>query len=312
MEFKHTPIMLEECLSGLDIKPDGIYVDGTLGGAGHSLEIVKRLSSKGKLIAIDKDIEAIKASKEKLIDYTEKVIFVNDDFKNYESILKTLNIQKVDGILLDLGVSSYQIDNKTRGFSYINDAELDMRMNKQQDISAKEIVNEYDESKLVKIFFEYGEEKFAKSIARKIVQKRQDQPITKTGELVDIIKSAVPPKVRYKASHPAKKVFQAIRIEVNGELTKLDQAIKQMIDSLKKDGRIAIISFHSLEDRIVKQVFKKQVKDCICPPEFPICICNHQASIKLINRKPLVATSEETMENSRSKSAKLRVAKKII
>jgi len=311
MEFKHIPIMLNDCLEGLNIKPSGIYVDGTLGGAGHSSEIVKRLTS-GKLIGIDKDIEAINASKERLKEYGDKVIFVQNDFKNFKKILNDLQIEKVDGILLDLGVSSYQIDNKDRGFSYMLDAPLDMRMDESQSLSAYYVVNKYPESELVKILFLYGEENYAKSIVRKIVEKRAVKPIETTLELVDIIKSGLPAKEKFKGSHPAKKTFQALRIEVNGELSKLDLALKDMIASLNLGGRIAVITFHSLEDRIVKQTFKEHTTNCICPPEFPICVCHHKASIKLINKKPIEANEEEVKANSRSRSAKLRVVEKII
>ncbi|MDD4211011.1 MAG: 16S rRNA (cytosine(1402)-N(4))-methyltransferase RsmH [Clostridia bacterium] len=311
MEFKHTPIMLEDCLEGLNIKPNGIYVDGTLGGAGHSFEIVKRLKN-GKLIGIDKDIEAINASRIRLADYSKKTIFVNDDFKNFKNIIADLDISKVDGILLDLGVSSYQIDNAERGFSYMKDAPIDMRMDKNQYLSAYIVVNEYPESEITKILFNYGEERYAKNIAKRIVEAREKEPIKTTLELVEIIRYAVPPKQRYKGSHPAKKTFQAIRIEVNGELAKLTETIRDMIESLNKGGRIAIITFHSLEDRIVKQVFKEFTIDCICPSDFPICVCNHRASLKLINKKPIEASSYEEEANSRSKSAKLRIAEKII
>jgi 16S rRNA (cytosine1402-N4)-methyltransferase len=311
MEFKHTPIMLNACIEGLNIKPNGIYVDGTLGGAGHSLEIVKRLTT-GKLIGIDKDEEAINASKKRLADYSKNTVFVNDDFKNFKSILKELNIEKVDGVLLDLGISSYQIDNAERGFSYMKNAPLDMRMNKEQALSAYNVVNEYSEAELTKILFTYAEEKFARGIAQRIVEARKISPIKTTLELVDIIKKGLPTKELYKGSHPAKKTFQAIRIEVNGELSKLTETIKDMIDALNKGGRIAIITFHSLEDRIVKQVFKEHTINCICPNDFPICICEHRATLKLINRKPIEASAEEISENTRSKSAKLRIAEKIV
>ena len=311
MEFKHTSIMLNDCIEGLNIKPNGIYVDGTLGGAGHSLEIVKHLKT-GKLIGIDKDQEAINASKTRLADYSKNTIFVNDDFKNFKNILKELNIEKVDGVLLDLGISSYQIDNAERGFSYMKDAPLDMRMNKEQALSAYTVVNEYSEAEITKILFNYAEEKFARGIAQRIVDARKTSPIKTTLELVEVIKKGLPTKELYKGSHPAKKTFQAIRIEVNGELNRLTETIEDMINALNKGGRIAIITFHSLEDRIVKQIFKEQTIDCICPSDFPICICNHRASIKLINKKPIEATKEEKEENSRSKSAKLRIAEKII
>lgn len=311
MEFKHVPIMLEDCINSLNIKPEGIYVDGTLGGAGHSREIVKRLSGKGKHIGIDKDIEAINVSTKRLEEYKDNLILVNDDFKNYKNIIKDLGIKKVDGILLDLGISSYQIDNADRGFSYINDAPLDMRMNRSQSLSAYNVVNEYEPGDLVRILFTYGEEKFARPIVKAIVKARQLKPIETTVELAEIIKEAVPPKVRFKGSNPAKKTFQAIRIEVNSELSKLDTVLKEMVESLNLGGRIAVITFHSLEDRIVKNVFKDFTKDCICPSELPICVCDHKASLKLVNRKPIVASEEEMKTNTRSTSAKLRVAEKI-
>ena len=311
MEFKHTPILLNECIEALNIKPNGIYVDGTLGGAGHSSEIVKHLKN-GRLIGIDKDIEAINASKIRLEKYLNKTTFVHNDFKNFSSILKELDIQKVDGILLDLGISSYQIDNAERGFSYMLDAPLDMRMNVEQTLSAKTIVNEYDERELANILFLYGEERFAKSIAKKIIIYRSKKTIETTHELVEIIKSGLPAKEKFKGSHPAKKTFQAIRIAVNGELAKLEETLKEMIKSLNKNGRLAVISFHSLEDRIVKNAFKEEAVSCICPPEFPVCVCNHKASIKLINKKPIEPKKSEQDENSRSRSAKLRVIEKIL
>ncbi|MGD9901203.1 MAG: 16S rRNA (cytosine(1402)-N(4))-methyltransferase RsmH [Spirochaetales bacterium] len=310
MEFKHIPIMLNECLEGLNIKPSGTYVDCTIGGAGHSSQILKFLK-KGTLIGIDKDKEAIETSRKRLSEISNNFILANDDFKNYKQIIGNLGIKNVDGILIDLGVSSYQIDNAERGFSYIKDAKLDMRMNSEQALSAYEVVNEYEPAKLVKILFEYGEESFAKQIVSKIVEARKIAPINTTLELSNIIASAIPAKFRFKNGNPAKKTFQAIRIEVNAELTRLDTAIKDMVESLNKGGRLAIITFHSLEDRIVKNAFKELATDCICPPEFPVCVCNHKASIKLVNKKPLIPTSEETLENSRSTSAKLRVAEKI-
>lgn len=311
MEFKHIPILLTECIDNLNINPNGVYVDGTLGGAGHSLEIVKRLKN-GRLIGIDKDQEAINASTKRLKEYKNKVTFVNDDFKNYKNILNELKIEKVDGILLDLGISSYQIDNAERGFSYMQDARLDMRMNKSQSLSAYTVVNEYDESELTKILYLYAEERYAKSIARSIVKERGKKPILTTLELVEVIKKGLPPKEKFKGSHPAKKTFQAIRIEVNGELNKLEEVLKDMIKSLSLGGRLAVITFHSLEDRIVKQVFKEHTINCICPPEFPVCVCNHRASVSLVNKKPIEPSEKEQITNSRSKSAKLRVVEKII
>ena len=288
MEFKHKPIMLKECLDGLDIKSNGIYFDGTLGGAGHSSEILKRLKK-----------------------ISNNFIVVKDDFKNFSNILKKNNIEKLDGVLLDLGVSSYQLDNAERGFSYRFDAMLDMRMDKTKPFTAKDVVNTYSLDNLAKIFFEYGEEPFSKQIAKNIVEYRQNKEIKTTYELVEIIKNSVPKKVLMTKGHPAKRIFQAIRIEVNGELENLEKVIKEMINSLKPKGRIAIITFHSLEDRIVKNVFKESSADCICPKEIPICICNHKASIKLVNKKPYTASNNELEENSRSSCAKLRIAEKI-
>jgi 16S rRNA (cytosine1402-N4)-methyltransferase len=311
MEFKHTPILLKECIDALNIKPDGIYVDGTLGGAGHSSQIVSRLIT-GKLIGIDKDIEAIEASKKRLTKHLDNIIFVNDDFKNLKTILQNLQIEKVDGILLDLGISSYQIDNAERGFSYMQDARLDMRMNKTQNLSAYTVVNEYEESALANILYQYAEERYSRTIAKKIVENRAQKPIETTLELVEIIKSALPAKEKFKGSHPAKKTFQAIRIEVNGELNKLDEALRHMIEHLNLGGRLAVITFHSLEDRLVKQLFKEYETNCICPPEFPICVCNHKASVKKVFKKPMEPSKEEQLENSRSRSAKLRVVEKII
>ncbi len=311
MEFKHVPIMLNECLDGLDIKPDGVYVDATLGGAGHSSEIAKRLSNKGTLIGIDRDQEAIAASTTRLEQYDCNKHLVQDNFHNYTNILSSLNIDNVDGILIDLGVSSYQIDNVDRGFSYKYDAPLDMRMNQQQDLTAEYIVNNYTYEELIKILFEYGEEDFAKVIARNIIKQRELAPITTTGKLVEIIEHSYPTKLLHKGGSVAKKTFQALRIEVNGELEGLDTVIKDMLNSLKTDGRMCVLTFHSLEDRIVKNVYKEFSTDCICPKTLPICVCHHKASIKLVNKKPIMATEQEQKQNSRSSSCKLRIAQKI-
>jgi len=311
MEFKHIPIMLDSCLDNLKIKPNGVYVDATLGGAGHSSEIAKRLSEKGTLIGIDKDIEAINVSKERLKNSKCKVLFVNDDFKNFKQILENLGIEKVDGVLIDLGVSSYQIDNKERGFSYIGDGKLDMRMNQNQKLSAYEVVNNYTYEKLVKILYEYGEESFAKNIVRNIINKREVSPIQTTKELVDIIEKSVPAKVLHKGGSVAKKTFQAIRIEVNGELTGLSEVIQDMINSLNVEGRLCVLTFHSLEDRIVKNIFRDNATGCICPKNFPICVCGHKEKVKLPYNKPILPSEKEQSENSRSKSCKLRVAEKI-
>lgn len=311
MEFSHIPVMLNECIDGLNIKPNGTYVDCTMGGAGHSSIIADKLSSEGTLICIDKDIEAIQVGKERLKDKKPKIIFVNEDFKNYKSILAENGIEKVDGVLIDLGVSSYQIDNAERGFSYRFDAPLDMRMDKSQSLSAYEVVNSYSYEELIKILFEYGEEDFAKSIARNIIKTRETKNIETTGELVKIIESSVPSKVLHKGGSVAKKTFQAIRIEVNGELAGLDKALKEMIFSLNKGGRLVVLTFHSLEDRIVKTVFKDESTGCICPKELPICVCHHKEVVKLINKKPIVASESELKVNSRSTSAKLRIVEKL-
>lgn len=310
MEFKHLPVLLNECLEGLNIKPDGVYVDGTLGGAGHSSELLKRIP-KGKLIAIDKDLDAIKVSRERLSKISNNFVIVHDDFKNIPLILDNENIEKVDGILLDLGVSSYQLDNYERGFSYIGNGKLDMRMDKTQKLSAYNVVNEYSEESLAKIIYEYGDERFSRKIAKSIVIARANKPIETTQELVQIIERCYPSKIKNKGGAVSKKTFQAIRIEVNGELNKLKEAIENMIKKLNKKGRICIITFHSLEDKIVKTVFKEMSTNCICPPEVPICVCNHRAEIKMINHKVITATDEELSLNKRSHSAKLRVAEKL-
>ena len=307
MEFKHYSVMLNECLDGLNIKPDGIYVDGTLGGAGHSLQIVKKLTSGGNLIAIDKDLDAIEVSKERLKDF-DNVIFVHDDYKNLPDILDSLEIDKVDGILLDLGVSSYQLDNRSRGFSYMGDAELDMRMNREQSLTAKEVVNSYSEERLSKIFFEYGEEKFSRKIASNIVKSR---PFETTGRLAEIIEKSYPAAVRFKGGNPCKRVFQAIRIEVNEELDGLYDSLLNMSRRLKSKGRMCVITFHSLEDRITKNVFQYLYCDCICPPHQPICTCDKVREVEIITRKPIVASTKELEENKRSQSAKLRIIEKI-
>lgn len=310
MDFKHIPVLLDECIEGLKIKEDGIYVDCTLGGAGHSSEIIKRLSSKGRLIGIDQDADAIKAASEKLSDYNN-VTYVHNNFYNIEEILDELQIDSVDGILMDLGVSSYQLDEAERGFSYMNDAPLDMRMNRQNSLSAYEIVNNYSEGDLYSLIKEYGEEKFAKKIAAFIVERREVEPIKTTFQLVDIIKSAIPAKFRREGPHPAKRTFQAIRIEVNRELEILDKAIEDGVNKLKSGGRIAIITFHSLEDRIVKTKFKELQNPCECPKDFPICVCGKKPKINIITRKPREASENELEINPRSRSAKLRIGEKI-
>jgi len=310
MEFHHVSVLMNEVLHGLNIKENGIYVDGTLGGAGHSLEIVKRLTT-GRLIGIDQDEEALEKSKDVLKDHLDKVILVHDNYVNIKKVLEELGIEKVDGILLDLGVSSYQLDNEDRGFSYNKDAPLDMRMDPSKDFTAWTVVNEYSHEQLTKILYEYGEEKWGKRIAEFIVQERSMKSIDTTFELVSAIKKAIPKKVRMEGHHPAKKTFQAIRIEVNGELDVLKASITDMVEILNKNGRLAIITFHSLEDRIVKEEFKELFKDCICPPEMPQCICNKKREINILTRKPIIPTQEELDANPRSRSSKLRVAEKL-
>ena len=306
--FKHTPVLLQECLDGLNIKPDGIYVDGTLGGGGHSGEILKRLTT-GKLIAFDKDDDALSSTGKKLEEFKDKVIFVKSDFKNMFEKVRELGFDYVDGILLDLGVSSYQIDTPERGFSYRFDGKLDMRMDKTASLTAYDVVNNYSKEDLIRILYTYGEESFAKLIVNKILEARQVKEIETTGELTNLIESAIPKKFWGKGS-VAKKTFQAIRIEVNGELEGLDTAINEMIDLLKPEGRLCIITFHSLEDRIVKQTYKERCTDCICDKTLPFCVCNHRADAELVSRKPITAGREELKNNKRSSSAKLRVLQK--
>lgn len=306
MEFNHIPVLLKECIECLNIKEGGVYVDGTLGGGGHSSCVLKALNNTGRLIGIDRDTEALSHTSKKLAKYSN-VTYVNDKHENIKNILLELGIDKVDGILLDLGVSSYQLDEPSRGFSYMHDAPLDMRMNKEQSFTAYDVVNKYSEEHLSKIFFEYGEEKYSKSIAKKIVQKREEKLIETTFELVDIIKSAIPAKARCEKQHPAKRVFQAIRIEVNSELVDLEKAICDAILSLNHGGRLLVITFHSLEDRIVKKTFETMQGKCTCPPDFPKCICGYKSYGRLITKKPIVANDEELEINPRSRSAKLRV-----
>ena len=310
MKFKHISVLLNECLEGLSIKKNGIYVDCTLGGAGHSSHILEKLSSEGTLIGIDQDNDALRAAKEKLRDYSN-VKFVHNNFYNIDSILTSLNIPKVDGILMDLGVSSYQLDEGERGFSYMKDAPLDMRMDRDREFSAYEVVNTYSEEDLYRIIRDYGEEKFAKKIAKFIVEKRADKPIETTLELVDIIKAAIPAKARREGPHPAKRTFQAIRIEVNGELAILNKAIEDGVEHLNKGGRMAIITFHSLEDRIVKLKYRELSNPCTCPKEFPVCICGKKPLVKIISRKAIEPSKEEVEKNPRSRSAKLRILEKL-
>lgn len=312
MDFNHKPVLLEETLEGLDIKENGIYVDCTLGGGGHSLEILKRLGPEGRLIAIDQDEDALKTSQKKLEEYKDKVTFVKSNYAYLESILDSLGIDKVDGVLMDIGVSSYQLDEKERGFSYHQDATLDMRMDQSSELTAKYVVNNYSKEELELIFWNYGEEKWGRRIAQFIVEAREEKEIETTLELVELIKKAIPKKIRMQGKHPAKRVFQALRIEVNKELDVLESTIGIVIDRLNKNGRLAIITFHSIEDRIVKTRFNELAKGCTCPPDFPICVCNNKQIIKVVNRKPIVASKEELEENRRATSAKLRVCKKII
>lgn len=311
MEFVHKPVLLNECICNLNIKPNGIYLDGTLGGAGHSLEIAKLLNNEGTLIGIDRDITAINVSRSRLSDVKPTVNLVNDNYKNIKDVLSNLNITGVDGILLDLGVSSYQLDTPERGFSYRFDAPLDMRMNTNDELTAEYVVNQYTKEDLIRIFRDYGEEKWAVRIADFIVDKRRNTLIKTTFELVDIIKAAIPASARIDGGHPAKRVFQAIRIEVNGEIESLKKAIFDAIDVLNPKGRICIISFHSLEDRIVKDVFNESAKGCTCPPDFPKCVCNKKKTVKILSKKPIISTEDELNDNLRAHSAKLRVAEKI-
>lgn len=310
MEFKHVSVLLQETVDELQVKPSGIYVDGTLGGGGHSYEICKRLDSEGRLIGIDQDAEALEAAKKRLEKFNDRTTFVKSNYEQMSEVLKKLGIDKVDGIVLDLGVSSYQLDNAERGFSYMEDALLDMRMDRENSISARDIVNDYPEEELFRIIKEYGEERFARSIARNICRQRQDKPIETTFELVDIIRSSMPAKARNGKGHPAKRTFQAIRIECNRELEVLREALTQMVDLLNDGGRISIITFHSLEDRIVKTSFRQFENPCTCPPDFPICVCGKKTKGKVITRKPILPSAEELELNSRSKSAKLRVFEK--
>ncbi len=310
MEFKHKSVLLNETIENLNIKPNGIYVDGTLGGAGHSLEICKRLNEEGRLIGIDQDEDAIRAASDRLSQYRDRVTIVRDNYQNFQSVLDELNVCLVDGILLDLGVSSYQLDNADRGFTYRVDAPLDMRMDNRQKKTAKDIVNEYSEQELFHILKAYGEEKYAKSIAYHIVKYRSNKVIETTEELNDIIRGSIPAKARNGQGHPSKQTFQAIRIELNNELGVLTDSIDRMIERLAPGGRLCIITFHSLEDRIVKNAFRRNENPCICPPNFPVCTCGLQSKGKVITRKPIIPEEGEIHDNSRAKSSKLRVFEK--
>ena len=311
MEFKHRSVLLNECIENLNIKENGIYVDGTLGGGGHSYYILKKLNNTGMLIGIDRDMDAINAASEKLKEF-KNFKAIHDNHANIINILNELKIYHVDGILLDLGVSSYQLDEADRGFSYMHDAKLDMRMNREDKLSAYEVVNGYDEDKLYRIFLNYGEERYSKQIAKKICQSREQKKIETTFELVDIIKSAMPARALNEKQHPAKRVFQAIRIEVNQELEKLKQAVMDSILSLNDGGRLAIITFHSLEDKIVKHAYEEMEGRCTCPKDFPVCVCNYKSYGRIVNKKPIVSTEEELKENPRARSAKLRVFERIV
>lgn len=309
MEFKHKPVMLIECIQGLKIRTNGIYIDGTLGGAGHSKEIIQRLSKEGMLIGIDRDEEAIKAAKEKLEKFSN-VKYIHDNHDNIKKILEQLNIDKVDGILLDLGVSSYQLDEKNRGFSYLGENDLDMRMDKKQQLTAQKVINEYTEKELANIIYEYGEERFSKQIARNICKIRQERYIKTTKQLAKIVEESIP-KSKQKDGHPAKRTFQAIRIEVNNEIKPLYDTIIDCIQVLKEGGRLCVITFHSLEDRAVKNAFIEAKGKCICPNDLPYCVCGAKSLGKIITKKPITATTEELKDNTRSKSAKLRIFEKL-
>ena len=308
MKFEHKPVMLNECIEGLNIKTNGIYVDGTLGGAGHSKEILKKLSNDGLLIGIDRDEEALKAAKENLMEF-KNVKYIHNNHDNIKEILEELKIDGVDGILLDLGVSSYQLDERNRGFSYLGENELDMRMDKSQELTAKIVINTYEEERLANLIYEYGEERFSRQIARNICITRKNKMIETTKQLVEIIERSIP-KSKQKDGHPAKRTFQAIRIEVNDEIKPLYNTVKNCIDCLKPEGRLCIITFHSLEDRAVKNAYIEAQGKCTCPSDLPYCVCGAKSLGKIINRKPIIATKEEQETNSRSKSAKLRIFEK--
>ena len=310
MEFKHTSVLLEEVLEGLQIKPDGIYVDGTLGGAGHAELVVKRLSAKGRFVGIDQDQDAIAAAKERLKPYPQ-VEVVRSNYSAMGQVLKDLGISQVDGILLDLGVSSYQLDNEDRGFTYRFDAPLDMRMDQRMEKTAADIVNTYTEADLARILYTYGEERYSRQIARNIVDTRKKASITTTGMLADIVKNTIPKKMQVVGGHPAKRTFQAIRIELNRELEVLEQSLDTMCNCLGDGGRLCIITFHSLEDRIVKNAFRRFENPCICPPDFPVCTCGRKSLGRVVTRKPILPSEEEQEENPRSKSAKLRIFERV-
>ena len=311
MEFNHTSVLLNESIEGLNIKPEGIYVDGTLGGAGHASVVAGRLTGKGRLIGIDQDEAAIEAATARLEPFKEHVTIVRDNYRNTPAVLRQLQIDGIDGMLLDLGVSSYQLDNEERGFSYRYDTPLDMRMDQRSSFSAREIINEYSEMELFRVIRDYGEDKFAKNIAKHIVAARKQKPIETTGELNEIIKAAIPAKMRAEGGHPSKRTFQAIRIAVNDELGELPPMLQAASQLLAPGGRLAVISFHSLEDRIIKKTLQELATGCTCPPNFPVCVCGKKPKMKLVTRKPIVAGAAELVYNPRARSAKLRVAEKI-
>ncbi|MBQ5760790.1 MAG: 16S rRNA (cytosine(1402)-N(4))-methyltransferase RsmH [Clostridia bacterium] len=311
MEFAHVSVLPGECMDGLNIKPDGIYVDGTTGGGGHSFLIASQLSDQGRLICVDRDDDALEAAGKRLAPLGKNITFVKSNFSRIKDVLEELEIEKIDGILFDLGVSSYQLDNGERGFSYMTDAPLDMRMDRQQALTAYEVVNTYSRDDLKRIIKDYGEERYAGPIAAAICRRREDKPIETTLELTDVIKSAMPAAAKREKQHPAKRTFQAIRIEVNSELSSVEQAMGDSIECLAPGGRIAVISFHSLEDRLVKRAFANAAQGCTCPKSFPVCICGNKPKVKLISRGVIIATEEELEQNPRSRSAKLRVAEKL-
>jgi len=311
MEFSHVSVLPDECMEGLNIKPDGIYADGTTGGGGHSYLIASRLSDKGRLICIDRDDDALEAAGKRLAPLGKNITFVKNNFSRIKEVLEDLGIEKIDGILFDLGVSSYQLDNGERGFSYMTDAPLDMRMDRQQQFSAYNVVNEYSRDDLKRIIKDYGEERYAGPIAAAICRRREEKPIETTLELTEIIKSAMPAAAKREKQHPAKRTFQALRIEVNSELSSVEEALGDSIDALAPGGRIAVITFHSLEDRIVKRKFAAMAQGCTCPKSFPVCVCGNKPKIKLVSRGVIIASDEELENNPRSRSAKLRVAEKL-
>ena len=307
MAFEHVSVLLNETVDGLNVKPDGVYVDATLGGGGHAYEVCRRLGSKGRFIGIDQDADAIKAAGERLKGFGEKVTIIRSNYRDMKPQLQNIGVDKVDGIVIDLGVSSYQLDTAERGFSYRVDAPLDMRMDQRQNKTAADVVNNYSENELFRIIRDYGEDKFAKNIAKHIVMARKEKPLETTAELSEIIKASIPMKFQAKGGHPAKKTFQAIRIEVNQELTVLKESLDTMIDHLNPGGRICVITFHSLEDRITKIKFRENENPCTCPPDFPVCVCGKVSKGKVITRKPIIPSEEEMTENKRSKSSKLRI-----